>query len=147
MARLKIDLPNEFIFSTDIPVRIRDINITGHIGHESFLVIIGEAHFRFLHSIGYMESDNSRAGLIMKDTSIVYLKQGYYGQTLKVDIAVDDFTANGFDMVYRVSDTETGVELARAKIGFLLYDYQKQKVTTIPQDLKKKLSNKKSGSD
>jgi acyl-CoA thioesterase FadM len=141
MARIKISLPSEFVFSTEIPVRIGDINRGMHLGHESFLVILEEARVRFLHSIGYAESDISGAGLIMTDASIVYLKQGHYGQTLKVDIAVNDFTTRGFDMVYRVSDAETGVEIARAKTGFVLYDYKQQKVATIPQDFKKKFSN------
>ncbi|MFC1958947.1 acyl-CoA thioesterase [Chloroflexota bacterium] len=141
MARIKISLPSEFLFSTDIPIRIGDINRGMHLGHESFLVIIEEARARFLHNFGYTESDINGVGLIMMDASIVYLKQAHYGQTLKVDIAVNDFTTRGFDMVYRVSDAETGVEIARAKTSFLLYSYQLQKVTTIPQDFKKKFSN------
>ena len=140
MARIKISLPSEFIFSTDIPIRIGDINRRMHLGHESFLVVIEEARVRFLHTFGYAESDINSAGLIMIDASIVYLKQAHYGQTLKVDIAVNDFTSRGFDMVYRVSDAETGVEIARAKTGFFLYSYQLQKVTTIPKDFKRKFT-------
>jgi acyl-CoA thioesterase FadM len=46
-------------------------------------------------------------------------------------------------MVYRVSDAETGIEIARAKTGFLLYNYQQQKVAKIPQDFREKFSNLK----
>jgi acyl-CoA thioester hydrolase len=139
MARIRINLPGEFIFSTDIPVRIGDINRGMHLGHESFLVILEEARTRFLLSLGHTELDIYGAGLIMTDASIVYLKQGHYGQTLKVDIAANDFTSRGFDLVYRVSDAETGVELARAKTGHLLYNYQQQKVTTIPPNFREKI--------
>ncbi len=139
MARIKIDLPSEFIFSTDIPIRIGDINRGMHLGHESFFIILEEARTRFLLSLGHTELDIYGAGLIMIDASIIYLKQGIYGQTLRIDIAANDITSRGFDLVYRVSDSESGVELARARTGHLLFDYQKQKVTTIPEEFKRKL--------
>lgn len=141
MARIKINLPTKFIFSTDIPVRIGDINRRWHLSHGSFLIFIEEAGVRFLHNFGYTENDIGGAGLIMTDVSIVYLKQGHYGQTLKIDIAVNDFTVRGFDMVYKVSDAETRTEIARAKAGFLFYNYQQKKVTNIPKDFKRRFSN------
>ncbi len=139
MARLKIDFPDNFIFSTEIPVRIGDMNRGMHLGHEIFLVIIEEARARLLAKFGYTDTDIKGLGLILTDASIVYLSQVRYGQTLKVDIAVIDFSSRGFDMVYRISDTKTGVESARAKTGVLLYDYKQQKVTTIPEDFKRQL--------
>lgn len=140
MTRLKIDLPSNFIFSTDIPVRIGDMNRGMHLGHEIFLVIIEEARARLLSTFGYTDTDINGMGLIMTDASIVYLNQVHYGQTLKVEIAVTDFSSRGFDIVYRVSDNKTGIESARAKTGVLLYDYKQQKVTTIPREFKNKLT-------
>ena len=141
MARIQINLPSEFIFSTDIPIRIGDIDGL-HLGYGSFFSFLSEARTRFFRSLGYTNlGDINGAAIILTDASIVYLKQGYYGQTLRVDIAANDFTSKGFDIVYRVSDAETGVEMARAKTGLLFYDYHQQKVTTIPLDFKKKFSN------
>ncbi|MFC2024019.1 acyl-CoA thioesterase [Chloroflexota bacterium] len=140
MARLKITLPNEFVFSTKIPIRIGDINRGGHLGHESFLVIIEEARERFLQSLGYTSAVTNGVGFIMADVCVMYLGQGRYGQTLEVEIAINDFTAKGFDMVYRVTDAETGLELARAKTGYLFYDYQQQRTIPVPHDFRKKFT-------
>lgn len=145
MPRTTINLPSEFVFFTDIPIRIGDINRGMHLGHDSFFLIIEEARTRFFGSLGYAENNIEGAGLIMTDASIVYLKQGSYGQTLRIDIAVTDFTARAFDMVYRVSDRDTGVEMARAKTGFVFYDYQQQKVAVVPPTLKGKLQTKPAG--
>ena len=145
MSRTKIDLPSEFAFSTDIPIRIGDINRGMHLGHDSFLLIMEEARTRFLRSLGYVENNIEGAGLIMTDVSIVYLRQGKYGQTLKVEIAISDFTTRSFDMLYRVSDRDTGVEMARAKTGFVFYDYQKQKMVAVSPSLKGKLQTKTGG--
>ena len=142
MSRTKINLPSEFGFSTDVPIRIGDINRGMHLGHDSFLLIIEEARTRFLRSLGYVENNIEGAGLTMTDVSIVYLRQGKYGQTLKVEIAINDFTTRSFDMVYRVSDRDTGVEMARVKTGFVFYDYQKQEMVAVSPSLKEKLQTK-----
>ncbi len=37
MARINIELPDKFIYSTEIPIRITDINYGGHLAHDSVL--------------------------------------------------------------------------------------------------------------
>ncbi len=141
MSRVQIDLPSKFIFSTNIPIRVDDINVV-HLGYQSILTFLSETRLRYLRTLGYIhEGEIDGAGIIVADVAIVYLNQGHYGQTLKVDIALNDFTSKGFDILYRISDAETGVEIARAKTGLLLFDYKLQKVTTIPPVFRKKLLN------
>ena len=140
MARIKIPVPEKFIFATEIPVRIGDINRANHLGHESFIVIIEEARARFLQILQKGVSPDG-VNLIMTDLGIMYLGQVYYGQTLRISIAVVDLSDKGFDMVYRVTDTKTGLELARAKTGLVFYDYRQKKATQIPQELRDKLNS------
>jgi acyl-CoA thioester hydrolase len=140
MARTEIKLPDKFDFSTEVSIRIGDINRAMHMGHERFLVIIEEARAQFLRKYGYTEIDVKGAGLIMTDACIVYLKQALYGQTLRVDIAITSVTSRGFDMVYRVSDSKTGEESARMKTGFLFFDYAKQKIGLTPQAFRDKFA-------
>ncbi|MFC1956011.1 acyl-CoA thioesterase [Chloroflexota bacterium] len=128
-------LPDEFVFSTKIPIRIGDINFGGHLGHESFLVIMEEARERFLQSCGFSNADT-----IMADVSVMYLKQGCYGQTLEVEMAINDLSTKWFDMVYKVTDAETSLELARAKTTLIFYDYHKQSIIPVPQDFREKFS-------
>lgn len=52
-----IEIPGRFQFSTDIRVRISDINYGMHVGHDSFLTITHEARVRFLKSLGATEGD------------------------------------------------------------------------------------------
>lgn len=139
MPRIEISLPAQFDFSTDIPIRVSDINRGRHLGHTAVLVIMEEARVRFLNSLGYAERDANGVGHIIADVGIVYKRQGYYGQILRIEIAATDFTAKGCDLVYRISETNTGTEIARAKTGMLFYDYQQQKTVPVPQDFKEKL--------
>ncbi|MFC1914248.1 acyl-CoA thioesterase [Chloroflexota bacterium] len=55
-------------------------------------------------------------------------------------MTVTDFATKSFDMVYKVTDVKTGLELARAKTGFISYDYRQQRAIPVPQDLRDKLS-------
>ena len=48
MARIKLDLPERFPFSTELRVRITDVNYGGHMGNDSLLGLLHEARVRFL---------------------------------------------------------------------------------------------------
>ncbi len=55
MARIKIDLPDSFYFSTLFSVRITDLNYGAHVGNDTVLSFIHEARVRYLQSLGYSE--------------------------------------------------------------------------------------------
>jgi acyl-CoA thioester hydrolase len=138
--RIKIDLPEKYIFSTDIPVRSRDINRGGHMGWDSMFSILDEARVRFWGSIGYSETANESVSNIMADAGIQYKNQVYHGQTLRVEMAATEFTDKGFDLVYRVTEVKSGNEVARAKTGMLCFDYRQQKIVSVPEDFRKQLT-------
>ncbi|MBN2240313.1 MAG: thioesterase family protein [Dehalococcoidales bacterium] len=138
MPRKTITLPNEFIFSTEIPIRIGDINRRNHLSNTAYLVIAEEARKRFFTSLGF--TDNGTPGYIITDTTIIYMNQAYYGQVLKVEVGAGSMTEKALSLVYRISDTETGLEFARVESGMLFYDYREKKVVVIPENVKAKLS-------
>ncbi len=138
MARIEIALPKDFVFSTDIPIRIGDINRGRHLAHDAVLSIMEEARVQFMKSIGYPQENIDGVSLITVDAGVIYKKQGFYGQTLRVDIAVTDFSRRGCDIVYRISNAETGEEMVRAKNGMLFFNYREQKVATVPEAFRAK---------
>ncbi len=138
MARIEIASPKEYIFSTDIPIRISDINRGRHLAHDAVLSIMEEARVRFMRSIGYPEENMDGVSFITVDAGIIYKKQGFYGQTLRIEIAVADFSRKGCDIIYRISNAETGDEMVRAKTGMLFFNYREQKVAPVPEVFRKK---------
>jgi acyl-CoA thioesterase FadM len=139
MARIKIELPQKFIFKTEISIRITDINYGGHLGNDSLLSIIHEARVRFLKRLGYSESDVEGNGIIMIDAGVQYKSEGFYGDELLVEVAVSDFTGIGCDFVYRLTNKESNKEIAVAKTGIVFFDYEKRKTAPIPIEFKKKI--------
>ena len=139
MARIEIRLPNKFAFSTNVPIRISDINRGGHLSWDSMFRILDEASVQFWSSLGYSDKEDNGISRITVDAGINYKRQAYHGQTLKVEIAATEFTSKGFDIVFRVTDVDSGAEIASAKAGVLCYDYLKQKVVPMPEELRNKL--------
>jgi len=139
MARIKIDLPKKFIFKTEIPLRITDINYGGHLGNDSLLSIIHEARVRFLHYLGHSESDVEGNGIIMIDAAIQYKSEGFYGDELIVEVAVNEFSSIGCDFVYRITNKNTSKEISLAKTGIVFFNYEKRKTVAVPVEFKKKI--------
>jgi len=137
MQRIKIDLPQKFIFSTEISVRVSDVNFAGHLGNDSILSIVHECRIRFLANFGFSEIDTCGAGIIMFDAALQYKNQGYYGDVLLVDVSVDNFIKTGCDFVFRISKKSDGKEIARAKTGIAFFDYKNNKLLTVPDKFKK----------
>ncbi len=136
MARIKIDIPQAFPFSTEIPIRISDINYGGHLGHDAILPIVHEARIKFLASMSYDEGNIEGFTYIMADAVIVYKAQAFHGQILVIEIGVQDFTRSSCDFVYRITDKETGTEITQAKTGMVFFDYHQGKPVEVPQSFR-----------
>ena len=134
MARIKLNLPSEYIFSTTIPVRITDLNYGNHLANDKLLSILHEARVLFLANFGHTELDCAGKGLIMGDVAIEYKNEAFYGDNLTIQIVAGDFTRVGFDLYYLVQ-TETKL-IAKAKTGMVTFDYNKRAVVEVPEVLK-----------
>lgn len=143
MARVKIELPEQLDFHTQLPVRIGDINYGGHVGNDAILSIIHEARLRFLANFGLGELDkDGQAGLIMADAALVYKGEGFHGDIFDIAVGADDFTPFGFDLYYRITTIrgEKTILIAEAKSGMIYFDYQTRKVARLPEAWKQALS-------
>ncbi len=72
MARIKLELPENFPFDTELRVRITDVNYGGHMGNDALLGLLHEARVRFLAHHGLTELDIGGVGIIIADSVIVY---------------------------------------------------------------------------
>lgn len=136
MARIKVALPQQFTFSTNIPIRITDINYGGHLGNDALLSIIHEARLQFFHSLGYTEMDMEGTGLIMANVAIEFKAEAFYGETLLVSVTASDFTRAGFDLVYLLEkrQNDTTIIVAIAQTGMVCYDYTSKKIAALPSN-------------
>ncbi len=139
MARVKLEMPDGYIYRTELPLRITDINYGGHLGNDAVLGLVHEARLRFYATLGGSEMDLCGAGTIMTDAVVVFRAQGLYGMTLEAKIAVTDFSASGFDIYYLLSDIDSGREIAQVKTGIAFFDYQRGRPVKVPEAFKDKV--------
>ena len=141
MPKTKLVLPEHFHFSTEIPVRVTDLNYGGHVGNDSILSLIHEIRAQFLHSHGYGELDMAGAGLIMADVTIEFKSELLYGDRLRASVAASDFSRVGFELYYKL-EKQTGekwLPVAFARTAMVCFDYKAKKIISLPKEVCTKL--------
>lgn len=141
MARVKIDMPGDFTFSTIIPVRITDLNYGGHVGNDTVLSLIHEARVQFLKHFDYEELNLAGVGLIMSDVAIEFKSELFYGDEVIASVTTRDFSKVAFDLYYKLEKMSNGknVPVAFAKTGMVCYDYARKRIAAVPVEVAKKL--------
>ena len=135
MQRIKIEAPGSYPFSTEIPVRITDLNYGGHVGNDAFLSLVHEARVRYLQSLGYSELNVEGFGLIMADAAIRFSKELFYGDVVTIEVAATGFTTVSFDLIYqlKVKRDDVLVTAGLAKTGMVLIDRTNRKKASLPE--------------
>src|SRR5688572_4214343 len=110
MSRVHLDLPENFKFSCALTVRASDLNYGNHVGNDSILTIMQEARILFYQSLGYKNELNFEGsiGHIVADAVVVYKSEAFLGDTLAIQIGMNDFSKYGFDMFYRITNKTSG---------------------------------------
>lgn len=141
MARIKIDLPEQFPFSTELDVRVGDLNYGNHLGNDAVLTLIHEARRRFLNSLDIEEIGVDGIGFVIADAAVVYRAQAFYGDRLRIEVAAGDFSSRGCDFYYRVSHVTDARVVAKARTGMVCFDFRAQKTMVFPPVMLAKLRN------
>ena len=140
MPRIKIDLPETFAFSTEIPVYIGHINYGHHLDNAALISLVAEARVRFFKALGYSELDVEGVGIVVADVAAQYKSEAFHGETLVIDMAADDFNKFGCDLVWRVTDKASGREVARGKHGIVFFDYAVRRLAAVPPAFRARLA-------
>ena len=142
MAKVQVELPEHFNFTTEIKIRISDINYGGHVGNDTVLTLAHEARVQFLNKAGYGELNIEGIGIILMDAAIEYKGEMFYGDTVIVSIKAMNFSRISFELYYKMEkETDKGkILIAKIKTGILGYDYSKKKIAYLPEVAAAKIS-------
>lgn len=132
MARIKIDLPEQFAFITELPIYLSHINYGNHLDNALLLTLVSEARSRFFQSLGYRELDVEGLGIVVSDAAVQYRSEAHHGETMRVAMQAMDFNKYGFDLVWRMDDAASGREVARGKTGIVFFDYTQKQIASVP---------------
>ena len=133
MARVKLDLPDVFTFSTQLDVRVTEINYGNHVGNDRMVSLLHEARLRFLREYGFGEFNIGGVGLIVTDLVVSFTSESFVGDLLTFHVGLTDFNKYGCDVVYKVENEAQEKQVVQAKTGIVFFDYDERKVTRIPR--------------
>lgn len=133
MPRVVLELPEVFDFSTELEVRVSEINYGHHVGNDRMVTMIHQARLLFLQKHGFGEFDIGGLGIAVSDLAVVFKAEAFLGETLIFDVALADFNKYGCDMYYRVTKKGEGTLVAEAKTGIVFFDYETRKIAKTPE--------------
>jgi len=139
MARIQIQLPDSFSFSTDITLYQLHMNYGGHLDNALLLTLVSEARVRFFRSLGYTELNVEGVGILVADAAVQYRSEAFHGEVMEVSIGAADLASKGFDLLWCIVEKTTRREVARGKTGIVCFDYASRKVAAIPTKFREKL--------
>ena len=109
------------------------------MSNEVPLQLAHDARVRFLKALGYSELDIGGTAIIMADAAVVYKSEGFAGEEIDIALAVENFSRAGFDIFYKMYNTNQQKDLAWVKTGIVCFDYDQRKVKAVPEEFKKKI--------
>ncbi len=133
MARIKINIPKNFHFTTHMTVRFGDIAGGVHLGNHVLITYLNEAMFGLLNDNGFPGFNVEGNAIIVADVAVVYKSESHHKDVLRIDVAVGDFNKYGCDLLFNVTNENTGKKAAEAKMGMVFFDYETKKLTPVPE--------------
>lgn len=140
MARIHIQLPEQFTFATDLTLYQSHLNYGGHLDNALLLTLVSEARVRFFKALGYTELDVEGVGILVADAAVQYRSEAFHGEVMVVQMAAADLGPKGCDLVWCMSEQSSQREVARGKTGIVFFDYRSHKVAPMPSAFRDKLA-------
>jgi acyl-CoA thioesterase FadM len=141
MARLILDFPeDQYYYSTQLTVRVTDINAANHLSNDSMISMISEARARFLFDFGIHDSQEEGVGTIVTDLATTYKTEAHARDHLLFEVGVMDFNKYGGDIIFRITRTRDNALIAMAKSGFVFFNYARARVVPMPESFHRKFS-------
>lgn len=141
MARLKLEFPeDQYYYSTQLTVRVTDINAANHLGNDSMISMISEARARFLFDFGIEETQGDDTGIIVTDLVTTYRTEAHSRDQLLFEVGVMDFNKYGGDITFRITRPRDNALVAMAKSGFVFFNYKTKRVVPMPEAFHRKFA-------
>lgn len=136
MARVKVNMPEEFLFSMEYPVRFSDLDYARHLNSVAMVHILHEARLQLLASLGLTEANIFGLGMVVTDMAIDYRSESFAKDVLLIEVGVLRFNKYGCDICFRVTNAALDRVVCNAKQGVVFFDFDKHKIAAVPPAFK-----------
>lgn len=136
MPRVKINMPEEFLFTMEYPVRFSDLDYARHLNSVAMVHVLHEARLQFLASLGFTESNIFGLGMVVTDLAIDYRSESFAKDVLVIETGVGKFNRYGCDICFQVTNSALDRNVCNAKMGVVFFDFDKHKIAPVPPAFK-----------
>jgi acyl-CoA thioester hydrolase len=132
MARMKLELPEIWQFSTELEIRVTDLNYGNHLANQQFLAYAQEARLKYFRQFGFTELDFGGVALIQADAAITFKSEGHLGEIIRVDLSAEIAGSSSFNVYYRFWNLNKNRSMAELRTAIVCFDYDIGKPIGLP---------------
>jgi len=131
--RFKITSPADFIFSTELTIKVSDLNYGNHLGHDRLISLLHNAREDFLRKHDFSELNIDGCSTVVTHVAATYKSQANYGDRLTIKLNFGEVTSRTFEILYVVFQSDSMVEVARASTVSMFYSTEKSRAVSAPK--------------
>ncbi|MGJ8689841.1 MAG: acyl-CoA thioesterase [Gammaproteobacteria bacterium] len=147
MSRVKITMPEQFLFSLQRAVGISDLNYARHLDSVSMVRIVHEARLQFLAGLGFTEANIFGLGMVVTDLAVDYQSESFANDVLNIEVGVGRFNRYGCDIYFQITNTALDRVVCNAKTGVVFFDFDKHKIALVPKAFREMLESSEQDTD
>lgn len=147
MSRVKITMPEQFLFSLQRAVGISDLNYARHLDSVSMVRIVHEARLQFLADLGFTEANIFGLGMVVTDLAVDYQSESFANDVLNIEVGVGRFNRYGCDIYFQITNTALDRVVCNAKTGVVFFDFDKHKIALVPKAFREMLESSEQDTD
>ena len=142
MPKVKLHRLARYPFSTELDVRVGDLNYGAHLGYDRVLTLAHQARLTLFQQWNVTEMDlgDGTTGLVVGDVIVNYLGEGFLHDRLIVEIGAVETGAITFRLAHRFSRKADGADVAMVEIGFVGFDYGRRMPSRLPPSFSAQLA-------
>ncbi len=132
---MEIALDGRPVWTTELEVRVGDINYGRHLGHDALITLVHEARARFFAAHGFSEWDVAGASTMVVELGVRYRAESFWGDRLRIGIHVDRVRSRGCELHYGIQRVADGGRVAEATTSLVFVDPSSGRLRTVPDQL------------
>ena len=133
MQRVSIEFPSPILYSYTFTINADDINIADHMGNERILVLANTLREKMFEHLQIPLFDlQNRHGIVVANHCIQYKSEGFLGDEILLNAAVNDITECSFDLYFQFLKNN-GKTMALLKTGCVYFDFETRKIMALPE--------------
>ncbi len=128
---------HEYPVAVELPVAWGEMDAFGHVNNIVFFRYFESARIEYFLRLGLTDHmKETGIGPILAETSCRYITPLQFPDTVTVHAGIDSISESGFTMEYLIVSKNAG-EAARGTGRVVIYDYNKNTKTAIPDTIRK----------